>query len=201
MTRYNTQWLLQNLDHNSVIFDIGAADLGDSILYKRLLGCAVHAFECSNQWLENNIKTSTNNGIHYHHCALGNINGQVPFYPSLHHAGESWPWSGSICKPYGTSENLTFDRPYYVTAITLDHWCELFNIVPCYIHIDVQGAEYQVLSNMGMVRPKAIWAEICEFNSHYDTGVTFEQFNELLTTLGYTLDYRDNHDAFYILSP
>ena len=62
-------FLKQNYhDKEIVIFDIGAADLGDSIQYKHEFpNSKVFSFECNNDWLENNIKKSIEHGIYYNH--------------------------------------------------------------------------------------------------------------------------------------
>ena len=66
--------------------------------------------------------------------------------------------------------------------------------------MDVQGAEYKVLSNMGRHKPWAIWAEVNEFENCYDTNTTYAMFNKLLQDLGYTKIYSNNIDELYVLN-
>jgi len=55
----NMNWLIQNLKEDSIIFDIGCADMSDTISYKRTFKKGtVYAFECNDSWKEQNLITS-----------------------------------------------------------------------------------------------------------------------------------------------
>ena len=202
MSDINLQWLVDNFSNKkSVIFDVGCADVnGDSTVFKKLIpDSEVYAFECSQTWKEHNEYHAKNNGIHYFHVAMSDNTDGVTFYPSDKNNEQDWPWSGSTCKPgkYLDSVGLKFAEPYTVPSVTLNQFCREHEVFPDFIHIDAQGAEYIIFKDM-TVRPLAIWAEISEFHL-YDTGVTYDMFNEMMLRYGYEQKYLDSHDTLYVL--
>lgn len=205
MSDINTNWLIENFgDKPMNVFDIGSAHVdGDAAMFKRLLNNAsVYAFECGIVWKERNIQSAIIHGVNYFHVAMSDTNGEVTFYPSSTYNGEIWPYSGSVCKPILTevsSGTFVWGEPYTVETIRLDTFCDTHNVTPDFIHIDVQGAEYKVLSNMGKYRPWAIWAEVNEFENCYDTNTTHKGFSQMLYDFGYTKIYSNNLDELYVL--
>lgn len=204
MSDINLQWLVDNFsDRHAVFFDIGCADVGgDSLMFKTLFPLAqVYAFECASYWKEHNIEQARLNGIHYFHIAIADHCNGVTFYPSENnHENEQWPWSGSMYAPgeHLNSVGLKFGESYTVPSTTLNMFCDEHNVTPNFIHIDAQGAEHAIFKNMN-VRPEAIWAEISEFHL-YDTGVTYDDFNQMMLSYGYEQKYLDNHDTLYVHS-
>ena len=201
MSEFSTSWLQNNFDDiDLIIFDIGCADLGDSVNFRRVFPNAeIYAFECCNDWLDNNIKVSADHNINYFHTAVSNIDGTLNFYPSQSHNGiENWWLSGSTCEPISNPYDVTWGSPYEVESTRLDTFCSKHNISPDVIHIDVEGAEYNVLSCIGIYKPKCIWAEITEFQSH-NTGITYTKFSKLMKNLGYVKWHHDKADDLYVL--
>jgi len=200
MSNLNLTWLANNLTEHAIVFDIGCADMNDSIRIKKVLPTAVYyAFECANSWKEQNVATAITHDINYFHTAISDSNDHLTFYPSATLDGQVWPWSGSVCPPGSEllNDRWQWGNGYDVESITLATFCEQHNVVPDFVHIDVQGAEYKVFNNAGTVRPKIIWAEISEFHM-YQTGSTYEDFNTLMKTMGYQEKFKDNCDALYI---
>ena len=206
MSDLNINWVLENFgDKKMNVFDIGCAHVdGDAAMFKKLLPSAtVYAFECAEVWKEHNIKAAELRGINYFHMALSDKNDTITFHPSASYNGEQWPYSGSICEPKLTvlpSGTFVWGEPYIVESIKLATFCDTHNVTPDIIHIDVQGAEYKVLSNLGNYRPWAIWAEVNEFENCYETNITHAAFIELLNSLGYTKIYSNNVDELYVLN-
>lgn len=202
MSKINYLWLKDNFNDNSVIFDIGCADIGgDSRVFKQLFSNSqVYSFECSNHWKEHNETLASELGINYFHMAMADHNNGVSFYASDTNNEEQWPWSGSIYQPgeYLDTIGLKFNEPYTVPSITLNEFCTKYDVIPDFIHIDAQGAEYSIFKDM-KIRPKAIWAEISEFHL-YDTNVTYDDFNNMMLEYGYEQKYVDNHDSLYVRS-
>lgn len=202
MSDINLQWLVDNLSNRDVtIFDIGCADVGgDAYTFKALFPNAeVYAFECGEYWRDHNTMLAEQGNIHYFHIAMADHTNGVTFYPSeKNNEEQSWPWSGSIYQPsdYLKSVGLLFGEGYTVPSTTLNLFCTEHNVVPTFIHIDAQGAEYSIFKDM-TIRPEIIWAEISEFHT-YETGTTYDNFNNLLIDLGYDQKYMDNHDALYV---
>jgi FkbM family methyltransferase len=205
MSFINRDWLVANFNKpGAIIFDIGAANLSDSTLYSCYMPEAqVYAFECAQHWMTGNLAASVKYGVHYFHCAVSDVDDEVTFYPSDKYQGETWPWSGSTVSPSDTTRDI-FDWgvPYTVRSTRLDTFCSKFRVCPDFIHMDVQGAEFKVLSAMGMYRPKVIWTEIhCLEDRYgmYNTGVTYAMFLAQMKNLGYSEVYQDADDACYIL--
>lgn len=193
------------LTKEPVVFDIGCANLGDSIVYKdHIKNSSVYAIEASKEF-PNNEKTAEIHGIDYTNLALSDTTGNfVEFFPSDTIADDHHhhPYSGSIFNPnttamHTTYPTLTFKESYKVETISLDEFCTMKNIKPDFIHMDVQGAEYQILKNTTM-RPKGIVLEVCVFD-HYETGIQYSDLEKLLDEMGYTIVHNDGTDAYCIL--
>lgn len=202
MSNLNLNWLAKNLNPNAIIFDIGAADLNDTRSIKAKLPLAtIYAFECSNTWKTQNNQFAVEHGINYYHIAISDTIGTLTFYPSSVLDGLDWPWSGSVCEPGPNllNERWKWGDGYTVPSTTIETFCTEHTVSPDFIHIDVQGAEYKVFSAIGNLRPSIIWAEISEFHM-YNTGTTYNDFHTLMKSLGYTEQFKDNHDALYILN-
>lgn len=203
MSNLNLNWLKNNIAVNPVIFDIGCADMYDTINIKNSIhNAALYAFECSEIWRERNYVTAANNAIHYQHVALSDNDDSVFFYPSDSLDGQDWPWSGSTCSPGSNllNERWNWGEKYLVPCITLNKFCIENNVFPNVIHIDVQGAEYKVFKNLDTkIRPQIIWAEISEFHM-YETETSYAEFKNLMLSYGYEEKYKDNYDALYVLA-
>ena len=203
MSHLNLNWLADNLNKNPVIFDIGCADMYDTVkIRQKLPGGTYYAFECSNVWRAKNLKTAEEHHIKYFHKAMSDTEGVLTFYPSEMLDGTEWPWSGSICKPGPKLRNprWTWGNNYIVESITLNTFCNTHHIHPDFIHIDVQGAEHKVFAALNhSLRPSIVWVEISEFHM-YETGTTYEHFLKLMTSLGYQEKFKDNCDALYVLN-
>lgn len=202
MSNLNLEWLSANLRPDAVIFDIGAADLYDTRSIKEKFPTAkIYAFECSNVWEHHNKQLADVYRIDYFHMAISDVTGTLTFHPSAILDGKEWPWSGSVCEPGPNllNERWKWGDSYTVSSITLEAFCNEHKVIPDFIHIDVQGAEYKVFSNIGSIRPSIIWAEISEFHM-YNTGTTYENFRTLMESLGYTERFKDNNDALYVLN-
>jgi FkbM family methyltransferase len=201
MSDISLKWLVENFPEKCNFFDIGAANLSDTVTFKQLMpNNTYYAFECSDIWKEQNIITAERYGINYFHLAMSDTSDVVQFYPSIkNHEGNDWPWSGSIYAPgtYLATTGLEFGEGYTVPSITLNEFCKE-HPAPDFIHIDAQGAEYSIFKNME-IRPSAIWAEISAFHL-YDTSVTYQQFNDMMLSYGYKQAYLDNNDSLYIRS-
>ena len=203
MSNLNLNWIKENFQNtNIVVFDIGCANMGDTIKMKAAISHGVfYAFECAEVWHESNLKKALVHKINYYHLALSDIDGIEIFYPSNVFQGNALPWSGSVCKPseYLQSDDWKWGDGYTVPSTTLETFCKDHNVVPDFIHIDVQGAEYKVFSKLGNIRPRCIWAETSEFHN-YETGVDYETFHSLMVNYGYQQIYKDHWDSLYILN-
>jgi FkbM family methyltransferase len=202
MSDLNIDFLVNNFyDKKINFFNIGCSNLGDTIDFKNYLPNAkFYAFECNEKFRESNTSTAIKHGINYFHYALSDTEGKILFYPSDTLNGQKdWNISSSTLKPIPTEHfNLTYGEPYFVESIMLDKFCNENNISPDFIHIDAEGAEYKILSKLGDYRPYCIWSEICAFDVYYESGNSYEDFDNLLYGYGYIKLFSSNNDALYI---
>ncbi len=201
MGNFNFDWLKENFKNDNIFFDIGCANMSESLKIRNIFPKAIIcAFECCDYWKNKNEIIANEYKINYSHVALSDINGTILFYPSNTLKGEKWPWSGSICAP---DKPLINDRwewgdSYLVESMTLETYCNKTKYYPDFLWIDAQGAEQKILSAMGNIRPKAIWAETSEFNM-YVTNTDYENFLNFMDSLGYTEHFKDIHDSLFVL--
>lgn len=204
MSNINLNWLKNNINiTHPIIFDIGCANMHDSIMFKKHIeNSSVYAFECADLWKEQNLIKAKENNINYFHTAISGNDTTAVFYPSGTLKSEFWPWSGSIFPPAQPllTEEWKWKSSYTVDCISLNTFCENYNIKPDFIHIDVQGAEYDIFKNLKHeYRPGIIWAEISSFQL-YHTGVSYYDFYEMMHSLGYNEIYKDTDDGLYVMN-
>lgn len=194
-------WLKQNFPEDLTIFDIGCAGMNSEIKCFRndLPYSKIYAFECADYWLQENIENSIKYGVYYFHIAVHSSNSLKHFIPSQSENGQAHPYSGSFYKDILPYSKKIYGEPYEVTTTRLDVFCKNFNTIPDFIHMDVEGSEFDVISSMGDIRPKAIWTELIGFKS-YDVKTNFQDFDFLMQNLGYNLVFEDDHDGLYCLN-
>lgn len=199
MSDLNLDWVKNNFDENSfVFFDIGCMDMRDSVRVRESMPKAkIYSFEASRDWTNNNLNTAIEYGIHYFQVAVCHIDGTIPFKSSVTQYGNPHLDSGSIFDLNPDDEQgKIYSEPYDVKAIRLETFCNKLNIVPDFVHIDVEGAEYKVFQNIGNYRPKCVWAEVNTFN-HYDTKTSREEFDNLMFSLNYNKIFDSFRDSLY----
>lgn len=183
-----------------VILDVGANDLGTSLAFKKLFPDAyIHAFEPDPRAIihgEQNLERMKlwSERIIYHHCAVGEIESMRYFYPS-NGFNPNCPWydsgydlSGSLLKPVSSVhpglETVYFDSPIQVRCITLNTWLKSFKPRKIdLIHMDVQGAELEVIRGGDLAFKMAKWVFLeCMDAKVYENQPTL---NELSAHLPY----------------
>lgn len=207
MSSFNLNWINQYVTkkENLVIFDIGAHNFSDSINFKRNFPQAtVYAFEADKTNIEKYGSGAENSGVKVVNIAVSNENGEATFYNSETMNGNEWTCSGSLMKPViknGTNEGvhagLLYNiEGYTVKTVKFETFCDENNISPNVLHIDVQGAEKNVMSAIGKYRPEIVFAETCEFDV-YETNTSLQEFDELMFSLGYEIKERLQYDTLY----
>src|SRR5712691_3085428 len=143
------RFLRQFIGRRSLVFDVGAHVGSYSDLYAEL-GARVVAVE-PNPELARVIRRRLP-GVQVETCAVGDIEGVASFYvgSQLSLGTLSRRFAGMVEDEYGVK--LT---PFLVPVTTLPRLFEKYG-VPDFLKIDVEGAERQVLSGMGDVRPELI---------------------------------------------
>ena len=201
MTVLNLDWVKENFNkENLVVFDIGAADMEVSKIIRHMIPTAsLYAFEAFDYWHEENEKTSLQLGIHYYKGAVSGIDGTVAFNPCLTEQGRNHPFSGSIFAPLSShvdAHQQVYGDQVTIHSIRLETFCEEHGVTPDFIHIDVEGAEVQVLANMGKQKPKCIWAETHAVRCGENT-VTRDDLDTFVTAVGEYKVYAGSADSLY----
>ena len=169
---------LFELGDSLVIFDIGSCEGEDAIKYSNLFPnstiYAVEPLPINLPLLSNNIKKYSKENIHVLPLALSDKKGIAQFYVSSGHPDHisknvDWDFgnkSSSLLPPDELKEThpwLEFNEIIEVETDTLLNICNQRDIqVIDFIHLDVQGAELQVLQGLGELlnNTKAIWMEV-----------------------------------------
>lgn len=162
---------------NPVIFDIGSCDGLDSVRYAKLFPSAkIYSFEPLHDNFSSiihNIEKFAVSNIYPHNIALSSKSGMSDFYVSSgcpeDISESSWNYgnkSSSLLAPKEVSNYykwLNFNEIRKVPTITLDDFCFDNDIdIVDFIHLDVQGAELNVLNGGLSVLRKttAVWLEV-----------------------------------------
>jgi FkbM family methyltransferase len=160
-----------------VIFDIGSCEGEDSIKYSRLFPratiYAVEALPSNLPLLQATLDQYSNGNIQIIPIALSDHKGTATFHVSSGHPEylpvTDWDYgnkSSSLLPPDQTLVHhpwLKFEQTITVETNTLQRVCADRNIAQIdFMHIDVQGAELQVLRGAGdlLKRVKLIWMEV-----------------------------------------
>lgn len=201
MSDINLNWIHSNFGHkSSVIFDIGCACLHDSIQMLNHTQGLVFAFECNPVFQHSNTERAKSySRLKYHHIAISDTDGTEKFTASCQLDGQEWNVSGSIFVPDKPLRNecWKWKEPILVPARSIESICSEYNVVPDFVHIDAQGAEYKILNSLPKyIRPKAIWSEITEFQM-YKTGINIKDFETLMINLGYEKIFEAKYDNLY----
>lgn len=186
-----------------VIFDIGSCEGEDAIRYSRLFPYAqIYAIEP----LPLNIERMT---AHFQQYAVMNVEiipaalsdqaGKATFYVSSgqreeHIQGMDWDYgnkSSSLLPPAETMSTifpwLNFEETLEVETDTFKNVCAKRNITNIdYIHMDVQGAEYQVIRGFEdlLHSVSLIWLEVSA-TAQYKDQVLREQIEEFMAQNGF----------------
>jgi len=161
MSDFNISWLKENFpDTSIVIFDIGCADLSDSIRFRRYLPHSqIYSFECSPIWQLDNQKLSSEYQINYFNLAVSDETGESHFWPCRFQSNNDVDrYAGSMIPE--SNPNKIWESPVIVKTISFNEFCQTNQVIPDFIHIDVEGMEPRILSSIdNKFLPKIIWAE------------------------------------------
>jgi FkbM family methyltransferase len=207
-SRFNMSWLDELRISPKVIFDIGAYDGGDSIRFKyRFPDAQVVAFEADPERYAVVSANVAPFGITCVHAVACDQDAPVSWYRS-HDARFDDSKTGSQGSMYRHSPE--FQRrhdfvkqsaaPTTVDGIRIDSFCAQSAITEIDVaHIDVEGAEHEVVAGFGGILPKLVYAEAAPF----DPWIGARQPRELhrkLSCMGYLLAAELINDRLYVLA-
>jgi FkbM family methyltransferase len=205
-SRFNMAWLDELRISPKIIFDIGAYDGGDSIRFKyRFPDARVVAFEADPERYRIVAENVAPFKVECINAAACDRDAPVPWYPS-HDARSAAEVAGSQGSMYRHSpayaQRFGFVQqsasPTSVEGVRIDTFCSRAGITEIDVaHIDVEGAEHEVVAGFGAVLPKLIYAEVMPF----DAWIGARQPRELhrrLSSLGYFLAAELISDRLYV---
>lgn len=214
MNKSKTEKLIDKFSNEEslIFFDIGSFDFSESIFLKELFPkSTIYAFEADYTNFENHKNIAIENNIMAYNMAMSDLDGEIIFYPSLFETEKKIEWrvAGSIVKPFlkensneAINHTVTYDVDgYNVKSVRLDSFCIKNKIEKInYIHIDVEGAEYKVLSCLDRFKPYYIFAETEHFvTKNFDNKINLSEFDIYMENIGYKISDRYEYDTLYEL--
>jgi len=189
-----------------VIFDIGAYDGGDSIRFKqKFSGARVVSFEADPDRyavVAGNVRPFGGEPVN---AAICDRDGPVTWYQS-HDGRFADAKTGSQGSLYRHSAAFArrFDfirqsnTPITVEGFRIDTFCRGAGIDEIDIaHIDVEGAEYEVVAGFGAILPKLIYVEAAPFD--FWIGARHpRELHQKLSSLGYLIALDLANDRLYV---
>jgi len=208
-SQFNPNWLEDLQIEPDVILDIGSYDAGDAIRFKaRFPNARVVTFEADPRLYHNICKYSDQYGIEAFHSAVCDHDGTASFFiadVTLKKEESSAGGQGSLRK-HTASYKKTFGHirqaqtPTVVPAITLETWSRTHGVNRVgFVHIDVEGAEIDVIRGLGSMRPELIFLET-SMAAGWE-GTNREELYTVLETMGYKLALALPTDRLYFYEP
>lgn len=201
---WHSSFDVEMLDNPKVILDVGAYDFGDSIRFKRKFpDCQIFGVEMSKDNYDKFSPFAEEQGIHTFHLAICHEDGEIGYHQATNVDGVNA--QSSILKPGEIYKNnysrivSHSEEKLLVTSKTLDTLARengITNREVNLLHVDVEGAEYQVFLGMKWLRPKIIFAEFL-FDGGWEGQVSFSQTLQLLRDYGYELYQNLPHDKIF----
>lgn len=209
MGGFRTEWLTAAVQNPKVIFDVGCYDCGDSVRFKtEFKDSQVFAFEASPERFQMTEPTANRYGINIYQKAVCEQTGTRSFYNSLVD-GSRIDAQGSFFKhsEYYKNRNPRIhqnNQPTIVNTISLKDFCEQNSIKDIdLLHVDVEGAEFEVIKGMGDIRPKVIFVETLDIidnmenKSWVDGGADSLEMERYLFSIGYIIGKIMSADRLY----
>jgi FkbM family methyltransferase len=188
VSQFNPKWLDELQIQPRTILDVGALDAGVSIfLRQHFPSASIFAIEADPKLftaIEKNAKPFDVSPIN---VALCERDGRIRWYPAASGRGQ-----GSILAARRSGHHLP---PIEVACTRLDTLCTGRRIDAIdFVHMDVEGAEYEVLLGLGALRPRAIFLETI----WRELWIGARSAHRLLSQMGYCLAGDFRQDRLYV---
>lgn len=196
---FNLEWL----DNPKVVLDVGAWDFGDSIRIKqRFPDCRVVAFELDYDNHDKFSPFALSKGIEAKNIGVSSKNEFIRYFKARHTHGDNA--QSSLLKPNDKYKDLYGNIVSHelseqgTLCLTLDFICEGLEIDSVdLLHIDTEGAEYEVIKGIGNIKPKMIFAEFL-IDGGWNGQKSFKETLDLLDSLGYNVVKEMGHDKLFV---
>lgn len=199
-SRFNGQWFQDLGIEPRTILDVGAFDGGDAYRFARdYPSCRVISIEADPSryaTVQQNLAQSRAELANFAICAA---DGPVAWFPATI-AGEIQA-QGSLYQ-HTDHYNKAFplvkqqQAPGQVQGARLDTLCRALRITDIdLLHMDIEGAEHAALQGLGHLRPRLIYAEMCQ--DRFVGVKSVQDTHQLLTRLGYALRLDLGVDRLY----
>jgi len=198
-SEFNLNWAIQASVEPTVIFDIGAYDCGDAIRFKNHFAHAeVYSFEADPERAKKIKEYIWEYRVNFYDHAISSIDGDIEFYPCVSDTfaqGSIYQHTNRYKTLYANVNQL---EKIMIKSKRIDTFCEEKKITSIDIaHIDVEGAEMEVINGLGILRPKILYIETLA--GCFDNKISIQEIHEKLVSLGYELikDYISNRFYYH----
>jgi len=201
---FNTKWLRQLNIEPKVVVELGSFDGGDALRFARAFPnariVAVEADPVRVKVVKKNLAHTNvevvNNAVCYKDGPIdwytskidGKVDAQGSLYQHSKEYKEKFP------------HIVQNDKCVTVDGMSFENLCEANSINNIdFMHMDIEGAEYDTLLSMGSHRPKLIFMEMLP--NYFEKVKSGESIEKLLKSLDYTLLARLSQDRLYLHQP
>lgn len=198
---FNTKWLAQAGIDPKVIIDLGSFDGGDALrMANEFPSCKVISVEADPARFAATMEAVFGTGIVLENLAVCETDGPVPWFSAT--MDGSVHGQGSLYRHTDTYKAIfpqvtQNDAAEFVQGTRLDSLCMKHGVSQIdLLHMDIEGAELAALRSLGSLRPKVVFAEMCE-DRFIGVGQV-QDTHEYLIGIGYKLVADLGADRLYI---
>lgn len=198
---FNPKWFDEFGITPTTIFDVGSYDAGDAIRFKETYPkAAVYTFEADPHRFPVVDQNAAAFGITAVNLAVCDHDGQMDWFPSTSAGasgaqGSIFPHSETYKSAY---PNVMQTERRKVQSTRLDTFCSRSGISNVdFIHVDVEGAEFNVVAGLGNVRPAIIFLETIS-RGLWRGARSSADVHRLLSRYGYVLAGDFRSDRLYV---
>ena len=196
------KWLKQAGIDPKVIIDLGSYDGGDALrMALAFPQCKVITVEADPSRYEIVKQNILGSNVILENFAVCETDGTVPWYSATFKGAVDA--QGSLYRHTDNYQSIFPDvhqqaQPDIIQGMRLDSLCDKHGITEIdLLHMDIEGAEKAALHSLGKLRPKMIFAEMCE--DRFVGVESVSETHEFLCEIGYVLAANLGSDRLYLL--